>query len=303
MIRRRLILLGACAALLLPARAAVTNAWSDDEFLNELQRRSCQFFLKETAPATGLVPDRAGADGSWCENVASIAATGFGLAALCIGTEHGWIARTAAVARVVTTLQFARDRLAQEHGFFYHFVNREMGDRMWGCEVSPMDTALFLAGALTARQYFADPVISQLAAALYARVDLALDAGWRRNVAAGLETGNWLRPATLGRLCGAHGDVSAGAGCAGAGVAGQLLGRLAARAGGPLCRVDLSPTRAAVRPPIFARLRGFPRPARWLRGLLAQLRTGHARPAATVPGFARQVSALRPGLLGRHRLR
>lgn len=171
--RQQLIFYSAGVAMLLMAGAgaAGTNALSDDEFLNELQHRSFNFFLKETEPGTGLVPDRAGADGSWRENVASVAATGFGLAAMCIGTERGWIARTDAVARVVTTLKFARDRLAQERGFFYHFVNREMGDRVWACEVSPMDTALFLCGALTARQYFSDPVINQVVAVLYNRID------------------------------------------------------------------------------------------------------------------------------------
>jgi hypothetical protein len=170
---RLCLVLGLCAACCRAAGAApvATNVLSDDELLNEIERRSFQFFLKEAEPTTGLVPDRAGADGSWRENVASVAATGFGLAALCIGVERGWIARTDAVARVVTTLKFARDRLAQERGFLYHFVNREMGDRMWACEVSPMDTALFLCGALTARQYFAEPAIQQLVAAVYQRVD------------------------------------------------------------------------------------------------------------------------------------
>jgi hypothetical protein len=176
-----------CVVLGLAARGAGTNAISDDAFLNEVEHRSFQFFLKETEPTTGLVPDRAGADGSWRENVASVAATGFGLAALCVGAERGWIARTDAVARAVTTLKFARDRLAQEHGFFYHFVNRELGDRVWACEVSPMDMALFLCGALTARQYFHEPVLDQLVGAVYARVDwrwmldggATLRLGWR----------------------------------------------------------------------------------------------------------------------------
>lgn len=186
MIWRQLLL---SVVLGLAARGAGTNASavSDDEFLNEVERRSFQFFLKETEPATGLVPDRAGADGSWRENVASVAATGFGLAALCVGAERGWITRTDAVARAVTTLKFARDRLAHERGFFYHFVNREMGDRVWACEVSPMDTALFLCGALAAREYFRDPQLERLVAAVYGRVDwrwmldggATLRLGWR----------------------------------------------------------------------------------------------------------------------------
>lgn len=184
MMRQWFMLCGVCAVV---ARGAVTNVISDDAFLDELERRSFQFFLKETEPTTGLVPDRAGADGSWRENVASVAATGFGLAALCVGVEHGWLPRSNALARAVTTLTFARDRLAHERGFFYHFVNRELGDRVWACEVSPMDTALFLCGALTAREYFRDAQLERLVATLYQRVDwrwmldggATLRLGWR----------------------------------------------------------------------------------------------------------------------------
>lgn len=181
------MLWGGVAMLGLAARGTGTNSLSDDAFLNEVERRSFQFFLKETEPTTGLVPDRAGADGSWRENVASVAATGFGLAALCVGAERGWMPRAEALARAVTTLKFARDRLAHERGFLYHFVNREMGDRVWACEVSPIDTALFLCGALTARQYFKDPTLDLAVNAVYARVDwrwmldggAALRLGWR----------------------------------------------------------------------------------------------------------------------------
>ncbi|MCX7006931.1 MAG: hypothetical protein NTY53_06735, partial [Kiritimatiellaeota bacterium] len=181
MIWRQLMLCGMSALLGLTARSAGTNSLSDDAFLNEVERRSFLFFLKETEPTTGLVPDRAGADGSWRENVASVAATGFGLAALCVGAERGWMPRAEALARAVTTVKFARDRLAQEHGFLFHFVNREMGDRVWACEVSPMDTALFLCGALTARQYFKDPALDLVVNAVYARVDWRwmLDGGAR----------------------------------------------------------------------------------------------------------------------------
>ena len=72
---------------------------SDDEFLDYVQQTSFDYFWYGANPANGLVPDRS-APGSAC----SIAAVGFGLTAIGIGVDHGWITRTQAVARVLTTL-------------------------------------------------------------------------------------------------------------------------------------------------------------------------------------------------------
>src|SRR6476659_4292763 len=70
----------------------------DEVFLEDLERRSFKYFWDEADSHTGLVPDRARMDGSALDenhrNVASIAATGFALTALCIAAEHGWISRS-----------------------------------------------------------------------------------------------------------------------------------------------------------------------------------------------------------------
>src|SRR5829696_1417376 len=72
-------------------------------FLNDLQHRSFRYFWEQADPQTGLVPDRARMDGSLVpsshENVASIAATGFGLTSLCIAADRGWISRAEALDR------------------------------------------------------------------------------------------------------------------------------------------------------------------------------------------------------------
>ncbi len=145
----------------------------DDAFLNMLEFRSCQFFLREMNPANGLVPDRATAatNGAARSNTSSVAGGGFGLAALCIADSRGWIARTDAVARARTALRFAVAGAPGKNGFLYHFLNRTTGARTRACEVSPIDTSLFLCGALAAKQYFDDPEISALATKFYARID------------------------------------------------------------------------------------------------------------------------------------
>src|SRR5437868_2284628 len=122
-------------------------------------------------------------------NVASSAATGFGLTALCIGASRGWIARDDARRRVLTALHFFAERASREHGWFLHWMDKETGERRWTSEYSSIDTALLLAGVLTARQYFReDPEVYRLATLIYGRVDFTwmlagdtvlLSHGWR----------------------------------------------------------------------------------------------------------------------------
>jgi hypothetical protein len=105
-------------------------------------------------------------------DVASIAATGFGLTALCIAAERKWVKEDQAKARVRATLRFFADRAEQFHGWFYHWLDAKSGARRWNSEVSSIDTALLLAGVLTARQKFADDKeIVSLATRIYERAD------------------------------------------------------------------------------------------------------------------------------------
>jgi hypothetical protein len=62
---------------------------TDDLFLEDIERRAFRFFFDTAHPHTGLIPDRAKADGSKPGEIASIASVGFGLTALVIGAERG----------------------------------------------------------------------------------------------------------------------------------------------------------------------------------------------------------------------
>ncbi len=150
----------------------------DRALLEDLERRSILYFWNETDPSTGLVLDRASAEGGRAKgpsgDIASLAATGFGLTAICIGAEHGWIPRDKAQARVRSTLEFLASKATQEHGWFFHWMDVSTGERKWDSEMSSVDTAFLLAGALTAAEYFSDdPAIPKLANQIYNRVDFA----------------------------------------------------------------------------------------------------------------------------------
>ena len=144
---------------------------TDDQLLDEIQRKTFDFFWKEASFKTGQVKDRALANGHDTRTMSSIAATGFGLTSLCIGDRRGFGKHGDILDRVRNTLRFLANELPHEHGFFFHFVHMETGQRWEKCELSSIDTSLLLCGVLTARQYFADQEIQDLATKIYERVD------------------------------------------------------------------------------------------------------------------------------------
>jgi hypothetical protein len=164
----------------------------NEAFLEDFERRMFRYFWEQADPNTGLVPDRARTDGSSLDenhrDVASIAATGFGLTALCIAATRKWIEPHDAKERVRATLRYFAERAEQFHGWFYHWLDAKTGARRWNSEVSSIDTALLLAGVLTARQRFRDDAeIVQLATKIYERVDFA----WMLNGHATLLSHGW----------------------------------------------------------------------------------------------------------------
>jgi hypothetical protein len=150
-----------------------------DPFLLELQERTFRFFWETANPANGLIPDRYPTP-----SYSSIAAVGFGLTTYPVGVERGYITRQQARQRTLATLRFlaaapqgseARG-VAGHRGFFYHFLDMKTGERFEESELSTVDTAILLAGALFCQSYFdgADPEETEIRAlvdTIYRRVD------------------------------------------------------------------------------------------------------------------------------------
>jgi len=183
--------LALAALLLVPSLASAQI--TEPALLDSIQRTGFQYFWNEANPANGLVRDRS-QPGSPC----SIASTGFGLSAICVGVDHGWVLRADAATRVLTTLQTfwlkpqGPDTLGKigYKGFFYHFLDMSTATRAWNSELSSIDTALLLGGILHCRQYFdgeaADEVqIRMLADSIYRRVDFK----WMQNLGTGIKMG------------------------------------------------------------------------------------------------------------------
>lgn len=145
---------------------------ADDSLLQEIEKASFLYFWEQANPDTGFVRDRCNyRDPARKNDVGSIAATGFGLTALCIADKNGYLPHAQLQARAVTTLRFIWKRLPQHRGFFFHFGSVNTGERMWDSEISSIDTALLLCGVLTARKCFAHSEVYELASEIYRRVD------------------------------------------------------------------------------------------------------------------------------------
>ncbi|MES2318875.1 MAG: glucoamylase family protein [Pseudomonadota bacterium] len=167
----------------LPGIAASDQAHVWD-FLTCLQRDSFAYFLDEVSDKTGLARDKTRPD--W---PASIAATGMALTVYPIGVERGWMTHARALQRTLCTLRFlaaseqgSGANASGHRGFYYHFLDMDSGRRAWNCELSSIDTALLIAGVLTAAAYFQgrdedEAQVRALADQLYRRVDW----DWMRN--------------------------------------------------------------------------------------------------------------------------
>lgn len=183
MMRRSLLLLSGMGVSALasaaPRRLLHSGTRALPPLIEDVEQRTFNWFRDVTNTANGLVPDR------WpTPSFASIAAVGFGLTALPIGVERGWMTRAEARARVLTTLRFfwnapqgpQAEGVSGYKGFFYHFLDMQTGLRYKQVELSTIDTTLLLGGILFCAQYFGrahadEAEIRRLADAIYARVD------------------------------------------------------------------------------------------------------------------------------------
>jgi hypothetical protein len=156
----------------------LTSNLTDDALLDWLQRAAFDYFLRTINPQNGLVPDT-----SRDNSPVSIAVVGFALSSYPIAVERGWIKRADAVQRSLSALRFfyESDQSGSPtatgfKGFYYHFLDIRTGARVWQSELSMIDTALLVAGALTASMYFTGGTDDEIALrglvdVLYRRID------------------------------------------------------------------------------------------------------------------------------------
>ncbi|MBI1869626.1 MAG: hypothetical protein HYS07_00360 [Chlamydiae bacterium] len=186
------------------------NILSDRELLDLAQHKAFLYFWEEakvpsvtdfTQPI--LVPDNANFDGGNTATYYSNAGVGFALAAIVIADERGWVDHQDAYNRVDETLKFFRalqtsnDYQKVKHGYLYHWYDIS-GIRTPGSEISTIDHAIFMAGALLAGQKYHGTEVEDLANQLYFSTEwnwawngTFLYLGWVED-GGPVEGGNWV---------------------------------------------------------------------------------------------------------------
>jgi hypothetical protein len=142
----------------------------DEAFLDAVQRACFLYFWHEVGSPAKLAKDRKKSP------VSSIAAVGFQLSSLPIGVERAWITREQGLERAVAVLEALTERADnKKFGLYYHYLDLDTGGRStsgYEVVVSTIDSALLIAGAITAGEYFGGEVKS--------RADrMVADANWR----------------------------------------------------------------------------------------------------------------------------
>lgn len=135
---------------------------AEDSLLDLVQYQTFQYFWDNAEPVSGMAPERTHMDGIYPqndENVVTSGGSGFGVMAILVGIERGFITREQAVERYDKILTFL-ETADKFHGVFPHWWYGDTG------EVKPfsqyddggdlVETAFMIQGLITVREYFRD---------------------------------------------------------------------------------------------------------------------------------------------------
>ncbi|MCK9583154.1 MAG: hypothetical protein M0Q46_06060, partial [Endomicrobiales bacterium] len=194
-----LIIIAFFALLAFSSNAFCAAAWdgtSDDAMLLSVEKAAFMYFWSNANSGYYTVAER---QANWTyppyrpySAFYGVSAAGMGLVAICVAHKNGWITLSVAKARIDSILNAHYNApessgtalsggLVQHNGFFYHFTKNDGTRDNSGTELSTIDTAWFITGALFAGQYIKDngggSVEWDTADAIYRRIDWQ----WMRN--------------------------------------------------------------------------------------------------------------------------
>jgi hypothetical protein len=132
-------------------------ALPDQELLEAVQRQTFGFFWEASHPLSGLAPDRCTSTAIPADELVTIGGSGFGVMALIVAAERGWITRAAALERLGQMLKVLT-RATCYHGVFPHFMNGRTGATIPFTRKDDggdlVETSFLMMGLLCAREYF-----------------------------------------------------------------------------------------------------------------------------------------------------
>jgi exo beta-1,2-glucooligosaccharide sophorohydrolase (non-reducing end) len=131
-----------------------TRQFNDDELLTMVQEGCFRYYWEGAHPNSGMALEITPGD----QNLVAVGASGFGVMALLVGADRGFVTRELAAQRLLTITRFlaGADRF---HGVWPHFLDGRTG------KVIPyfgryddggdlVETAFLMQGLLTARSFF-----------------------------------------------------------------------------------------------------------------------------------------------------
>jgi len=132
-------------------------ALPDDALIDAVQRQTFRYFWDGADTASGLALDRRTLAGDTDGDKVAVGGSGFGLMALIVATERGWVTRDAALARLRGMLD-ALARATRYHGAWPHFLDGASGATIpmtrQDDAADLVETSFLVMGLLCARQYF-----------------------------------------------------------------------------------------------------------------------------------------------------
>lgn len=126
---------------------------SDDALLDKVQSQTLKYFWDFGHPVSGLARERTSSG-----DVVTSGGSGFGVMALLVAAQRGFLSRTQALNRIDTIVNFLTNKTTRYHGAFSHWINGSTGATVpFGTQDNGGDiveTAYMIQGLLCARQYF-----------------------------------------------------------------------------------------------------------------------------------------------------
>ena len=126
---------------------------SDEELLTKVQEQTFRYFWEGAEPNSGMARERTSSG-----TTVTTGGTGFGVMAMTVAAERGFITRGEACERVQRIVTFLSEKATSYHGAFSHWIYGDTGrTRPFSADDDGADlveTALLFQGLLTARAYF-----------------------------------------------------------------------------------------------------------------------------------------------------
>lgn len=130
---------------------------TDEQLLDLVQKQTFRYFWDFSHPVSGMARERSNVAFDYGSEVVTTGGTGFGVMAIIVAANRGWISRDSAAMHLLKMVKFLAKADAY-HGVFPHWMDGATGKTIPfsrkddGADL--VETSFLFQGLLTARQYF-----------------------------------------------------------------------------------------------------------------------------------------------------